>query len=63
VNLTPDGTTLQLKGVLTVFCIIGPQAPPTHDDPTGEGINLVVPGHANFNQIVSGMNVYIRMPE
>jgi hypothetical protein len=63
VNLTPDGTSLQLKGVLTIFCIIGPQAPPTHEDPTGEGIHLVVPGHANFNQIVSGMNVYIRMPE
>jgi hypothetical protein len=64
VNLMPDGTNLQLKGVLTIFCIIGPQAPPTHEDPTGEGINLVVPGHANFNQIVGGgMNVYIRMPE
>jgi hypothetical protein len=62
VNLTPTGTSLQLKGVLTIFCIIGPQSPPTHDDPTGEGIHLVVPGHANFNQIVSGMNVYIRMP-
>jgi hypothetical protein len=65
VNLTPDGTTLELKGVLTIFCVIGPQAPPTHDNPTEpgeEGIHLVVPGNANFNQIVSGMNVYIQMP-
>jgi hypothetical protein len=50
----------QVEGVLTIFCIIGPQAPATHDDPSGEGISLVVPGIANFNKIVSGMNVYIQ---
>ena len=60
VDLTPSGTTLTLQGILTIFCIVGPQAPPPHQDPTGEGITLVVPGHANFNQIVSGMNIYIR---
>ena len=62
VDLTPSGTTVTLQGVLTIFCIVGPQAPPTHGDPSGEGIALVVPGHANFNQIVSGMNIYIRTP-
>ena len=60
VVLTPAGTSLAIPGILTIFCIIGPQAPPPHDDPTGEGIHLVVPGVANFNEIVSGMNVYIR---
>ncbi len=60
VTLTPEGTSLAVPGTLTVFCIIGPNPPNNHDDPTGEGIHLVVPGIANFNQIVSGMNVYIR---
>jgi hypothetical protein len=60
VTLTPEGTTLAIPGVLTVFCIIGPNPPNSHDDPTGEGIHLVVPGIDNFNQIVAGMNVYIR---
>jgi hypothetical protein len=56
VLLTPDGTSLQIKGTLTVFCIIGTNPPASHDDPSGEGVTLV----ANFNKIVSGMNVYIR---
>jgi hypothetical protein len=60
ITLTPSGTSLAIPGILTVFCIIGPQAPPPHAVPTGEGIRLVVPGIANFNHIVSGMNVYIR---
>jgi hypothetical protein len=60
VTLTPDGTTLAIPGTLTVFCIIGPDPPNSHDDPTGEGIHLVVPGIANFNEIVFGMNMYIR---
>ena len=60
VTLTPDGTSLAIPGTLTVFCIIGPNPPNSHDDPTGEGIHLVVPGIDNFNKIVAGMNVYIR---
>jgi hypothetical protein len=60
VTLTPTGTTLALPGVLTIFCIVGPQSPTSHDDPTEEGIRLAVPGVANFNTIVSGMNIYIR---
>ncbi len=58
VILTRDGTTLALPGTLTIFCIIGPQTPATHEDPSGEGITLVVDGVINFNKIVSGMNVY-----
>ena len=61
VTLTPNGTSLAIPGTLTVFCIIGPNPPNSHDDPTGEGIHLVVPGIANFNKIVSGMNMYIRL--
>lgn len=60
VTLTPTGTSLALKGTLTIFCIVGPQTPASHSDPSGEGIHLVVPGVANFNKIVSGMNIYIQ---
>jgi hypothetical protein len=60
VTLTPEGTELAIPAVLTIFCIIGPNPPASHDDPSGEGVTLVVPGHANFNKIVSGMNVYIQ---
>ena len=63
VVLTPAGTSLAIPGIVTVFCVIGPQAPPPHDNPTEpgeEGATAVVPGIANFNKIVSGMNVYIQ---
>ena len=63
VVFTPAGTSLTIPGIITVFCVIGPQAPPPHDNPTEpgeEGATAVVPGIANFNQIVSGMNVYIQ---
>ncbi len=60
VTLTPSGTNLKLDGKLTIFCIVGPQAPSSHDDPSEEGVTLVVPGVANFNKIVSGMNIYIQ---
>ena len=57
---TPNGTNLQIEAILTIFCIIGPNPPNSHDDPSGEGITLVVPGSANFNKIIEGMNVYIQ---
>ena len=63
VVFTPAGTSLAIPGIVTVFCVIGPQAPPPHDNPTEpgeEGATAVVPGIANFNKIVSGMNVYIQ---
>jgi hypothetical protein len=59
----PTGTTLSVPGIITVFCVIGPQAPPPHDNPTEpgeEGVTVVVPGVANFNKIVSGMNRYVQ---
>src|SRR5918912_3493160 len=60
----PAGTTLSIRGIITIFCVIGPQAPPPHDNPTEpgeEGVTVVVPGVANFNKIVSGMNRYTRI--
>lgn len=60
VTLMPAGTRVMLDGNLTIFCIIGPQTPATHEDPTGEGVRLVVAGVLNFNKIVSGMNLYVR---
>lgn len=48
------------EAILTVFCIVGPQAPSSHDDPSEEGVTLVVPGFINFNEIVSGLNIYIQ---
>jgi hypothetical protein len=59
----PAGTSLAIPGIITVFCVVGPQAPPPHDNPTEtgeEGMTAVVPGVANFNKIVSGMNIYIQ---
>ncbi|HEV8534544.1 MAG TPA: hypothetical protein VGR87_02340 [Candidatus Limnocylindria bacterium] len=57
---TPNGTSLKIDAILTIFCIIGPNPPNSHDDPSGEGITLVVPGIINFNKIVQGMNVFIQ---
>jgi hypothetical protein len=59
----PVGTSLTIPGIITVFCVIGEQAPPTHDNPTEpgeEGVTAVIPGVANFNKIVSGMNRYVQ---
>jgi len=59
----PAGTSLTLPGIITVFCLIGEQAPPTHDNPTEpgeEGVTAVIPGVANFNKIVSGMNRFVQ---
>lgn len=60
VLLTPEGTNLAIPAILTVFCIIGPNPPNSHDDPSEEGVTLVVPGFINFNDVVGGENVYIR---
>jgi hypothetical protein len=50
---TPLG---QFKGTMWVFCVIGPN-PPNFVE---EGIRLSVPGIINFNDVVTGENVYIR---
>jgi len=55
----PGGSTL--PGILTIFCIIGPQAPASHALPEGEGVTLNIPGVINFNHPHHGDNVYIRL--
>jgi hypothetical protein len=58
--LLTDSSGQQFDGILWVFCIIGPNPPNSHDDPTGEGVNLNIVGVNNFNRIVSGGNVYVK---
>jgi hypothetical protein len=55
VTLTVGATSL--PGILTVFCLIGPNPP----NSAAEGITLVVPGIINFNKVVTGENVYVRL--
>ena len=57
---TETPSNQQFYAVLWVFCIIGPNPPNSHDDPTGEGVNLDIIGVNNFNRIVSGGNVFIK---
>jgi hypothetical protein len=61
VTLTPDGTSLQLPGILTVFCVIGPHAPQSVLGPLTEGVTLDVPGVINFNHSTGGENVYVQI--
>lgn len=51
----------QFPGMLTVFCIVGPIAPSSHNTPSGEGVTLNVPGIVNFNHTGGGENIYIRI--
>jgi len=56
---TPIG---ELDGIITVFCIVGPKAPSSHEEPAGEGVTVVVPGIINFNHTGGGENVYVQIP-
>jgi len=55
---TPIG---ELDGMITVYCIVGPKAASSHDEPPGEGVTVVVPGIINFNQTGGGGNVYVQL--
>src|SRR5205823_1357778 len=57
VTLTPTGTSLQLPGTMTVFCVIGTHAPQSILGPLTEGVTLNVPGIQNFNHSDGGDNV------
>jgi hypothetical protein len=61
VTLTPNGTSLQLPGIMTVFCVIGPHAPQSVLGPLTEGVTLDVPGIQNFNHSSGGDNFYIQI--
>lgn len=56
---TPIG---DLDGIITVFCIVGPKAASSHDEPPGEGVTVVVPGIINFNHTGGGENVFVQIP-
>lgn len=53
---TPIG---EFDAILTVFCIVGPNPPNSHDDPEGEGVTLNVPGVINFNHTDHGENLFV----
>jgi hypothetical protein len=60
--VTLDTPLGQFPGILTVFCIVGPQAPSSHNGSMGgEGVTLNVPGIINFNHTGGGDNIYIRI--
>jgi hypothetical protein len=56
---TPIG---DVSGILTVFCIVGPLAPASHNGSQGgEGVTLSIPGIINFNHTGGGDNIYERV--
>lgn len=55
---TPAG---QFHGILTVFCIVGPKAPTSHNDPSEEGVTLNIAGGINFNHADTGENIWVRV--
>ena len=58
VALVPDGSTTSIDGILRIECVL-----PGGTFPGGkeEGINLLLPGLANFNHQVSGATVFVRI--
>jgi hypothetical protein len=58
VALVPDGSTTSIDGILRIECVL-----PGSTFPGGkeEGINLLLPGLANFNHQVSGATVFVRI--
>jgi hypothetical protein len=55
---TPLG---ELNGIITVVCIVGPKAPASLNQASGEGVTVVVPGIINFNHTGGGDNIYIQI--
>jgi hypothetical protein len=58
VALLQDGSTTSIDGILRVECVL-----PGGTFPGGkeEGINLLLPGLANFNHQISGATVFVRI--
>jgi hypothetical protein len=58
VHLVPDGSSTTLDAILRIECVL-----PGGTFPAGkhEGINLLVPGIANFTHQVSGATVFVRL--
>jgi len=58
VALVPDGSTTSIDGILRVECVLPGSIFPSGKE---EGINLLLPGIANFNHQVSGATVFVRI--
>jgi hypothetical protein len=56
-----DTPTGQANGIMTVFCIVGPKAPTSHNDPSEEGVALNIAGGINFNHSDGGENIWVRV--
>jgi hypothetical protein len=56
-----DTPTGQANGIMTVFCIVGPKAPTSHNDPSEEGVALNIVGGINFNHSDGGENIWVRV--
>ena len=54
-DVTFTGPAGSFPGRVTIYCLIGSPPPSTE-----EGVHVNVPGIANFNKQVSGMNVYVK---
>jgi len=55
---TPLG---ERPGIMTIFCVIGPNPPNSILGPLTEGVTLDVPGVINFNHSDGGDNVFVQM--
>ena len=55
---TPIG---ELSGIITVFCVVGPNAPASIEHAFGEGVTVVVPGIVNFNHPAGGDNIFVQL--
>jgi hypothetical protein len=49
-----------LTGTITVFCVVGPNAPASIEHAFDEGVTVLVPGIVNFNHPGGGGNVYVQ---
>ena len=56
-DVTAHTPTGDVPAIVTVYCVIGNPPPSVR-----EGVRVVVPGVANFNRQIEGMNVYIKQP-
>jgi hypothetical protein len=59
--VTLDTPLGQFPGVLTVFCIVGPMAPGSHNTPDGEGVTLNIQDFINFSHTGGGENIFVRV--
>ena len=54
---TPLG---DLPGTITIFCVVGPNAPASIEHAFTEGVTVNVPGIINFNHPGGGDNIYVQ---